>query len=145
MFTPAGAGGTGFLDWIAAGFKAEILRASLASGALTFEPVPGRPPEAPGTPGDGARSARSPDRLGRGRQRRQSIAGSRSSRSPARRDARRTTKENGSSPSEPSGGAAGCRKRGPPGHSPSACSSSRTAPVPRPATCERWPGAAGIS
>jgi ATP-dependent helicase/nuclease subunit B len=48
-FTRPGQAALAFLDWIAADFEAEILRASLASGALTFERVDGRPPGAPGT------------------------------------------------------------------------------------------------
>ena len=48
-FTRPGQAALAFLDWIAAGFEAEVLRASLASGALTFERVAGRPPDAPGT------------------------------------------------------------------------------------------------
>jgi len=48
-FTRPGQAALAFLDWIAAGFEAEILRANLASGALTFDRVPGRVREAPGT------------------------------------------------------------------------------------------------
>jgi ATP-dependent helicase/nuclease subunit B len=48
-FTRPGQAALAFLDWIAAGFEAEVLRTSLASGALTFERVAGRSPDAPGT------------------------------------------------------------------------------------------------
>jgi ATP-dependent helicase/nuclease subunit B len=48
-FTHPGQAALAFLDWIAGGLEAEILRKSLASGALTFERADGRSPEAPGT------------------------------------------------------------------------------------------------
>jgi ATP-dependent helicase/nuclease subunit B len=48
-FTHPGQAALAFLDWIAAGFEADILRRSLASGALTFERVPDRARDAPGT------------------------------------------------------------------------------------------------
>lgn len=48
-FTHPGQAALAFLDWIAAGFEAEVLRKSLAAGALTFERRPRRAGEASGT------------------------------------------------------------------------------------------------
>jgi ATP-dependent helicase/nuclease subunit B len=50
-FTHPGQAALAFLDWIGAGFEADTLRKSLASGALTFDRMPGRKADAPGTRG----------------------------------------------------------------------------------------------
>ncbi len=48
-FTRPGQAALAFLNWIGQGFAADVLRGALASGALTFERVPGRADGAPGT------------------------------------------------------------------------------------------------
>jgi RecB family exonuclease len=48
-FTRPGQAALAFLDWIAGGFEADVLRRVLASGALTFDRLPGRGKDAPGT------------------------------------------------------------------------------------------------
>ncbi len=48
-FTHPGQAALAFLDWIAGGFEADVLRKSLASGALTFERAEDRRADAPGT------------------------------------------------------------------------------------------------
>ena len=48
-FTHPGQAALAFLDWIADGFEADVLRKSLVSGALTFERAEGRKSDAPGT------------------------------------------------------------------------------------------------
>ncbi len=47
-FTRPGRAALAFLDWIGQGFAADILRAALASRALTLRGLPGGGPEAPG-------------------------------------------------------------------------------------------------
>ncbi len=48
-FTRPGQAALAFLDWIGQGFAADVLREALASGALTFERMPGHAEGAPGT------------------------------------------------------------------------------------------------
>ncbi len=48
-FTRPGQAALAFLNWIGQGFAAEMLREALASGALTFERMPGQAAGAPGT------------------------------------------------------------------------------------------------
>ncbi len=48
-FTRPGQAALAFLNWIGQGFAAEVLRGALASGALTFERMPGHTAGAPGT------------------------------------------------------------------------------------------------
>jgi RecB family exonuclease len=47
-FTRPGQAALAFLDWIAAGFEADVLRRALASGTLTFDRLSGRSDGAPG-------------------------------------------------------------------------------------------------
>ncbi len=48
-FTHPGQAALAFLDWIGGGFEADVLRRALASGALTFDRLPGPAGDSPGT------------------------------------------------------------------------------------------------
>jgi RecB family exonuclease len=48
-FTRPGQAALAFLDWIAGGFEADVLRKALVSGTLTLDRLPGRGERAPGT------------------------------------------------------------------------------------------------